>query len=153
MNALVRRGLWFMLAAAGGCSAIGRKAFTAPIVSFRDVQLRSVSLTHGTLVFLLDVYNPNRYELKATKLSYTVVSGPLTVGEGKTDTTVAVPGHATGLVKLPVRVQWAGLGVVGRKVAAGDSVDYRVSGEMTVATPVGDFTRPFTRAGRMATTR
>ena len=43
---------------------------------------------------------------------------------------------------------YAGIGSAGRSLLNTGSVNYRVTGDFTVGTPLGNFTRPYDRTGR-----
>ena len=51
---------------------LGKAAFEQPVVKLKDVRVRGVGLTGGSLDVLLSVYNPNHYRLDATRLTYQV---------------------------------------------------------------------------------
>jgi hypothetical protein len=59
-----------------------------------------------------------------------------------------VPNGDSSTVRLPVRFTYAGLGVAGRSLITAGGINYRVRGDFTVATPLGNFTRPYDRTGR-----
>ena len=59
-----------------------------------------------------------------------------------------MPENDSSLVRLPVRFTYVGLGAAGRSLLMAGTVNYRVRGDFTVATPLGNFTRPYDRTGR-----
>ena len=133
---------------AAGCASIGRSVFETPVVSFRNVEVRGLGLDGGSLDVVLNVYNPNGYKLEATRLSYSLMVDSVPVGSGVIDQRFAVQGGDSTVVRLPITFRYAGLGSAGRQLLTRGAVNYRVLGDVTVATPVGDFTRPFDRAGQ-----
>jgi len=50
-----------------------------------------------------------------------------------------------------VRFTYRGLGEAGRQLMSTGSVNYRVRGDFSVVTPLGNFTRPYDRSGRFNT--
>src|SRR4029078_4889350 len=54
------------------CSTLGRAGFEQPVVHLRDVKVRGLGLTGGSLDVLLSVYNPDHYRLDATRLTHQV---------------------------------------------------------------------------------
>ena len=56
-------------------------------------------------------------------------------------------GDSTTLT-LPLTFTYAGLGAAARQIQNQGSVNYRVKGEIEVATPIGRFTRPYDQSGR-----
>ncbi len=69
-------------------------------------------------------------------------------GEGELADRFVVQEKDSSLVRLPVRFTYAGLGAAGRALITSGTVNYRVRGDFTVATPLGSFTRPYDRTGR-----
>jgi LEA14-like dessication related protein len=137
-----------------GCSALGRAAFENPVVHLRDVRVRGVGLTGGSLDVLLSVYNPNHYRLDATRLTYKVnlAGDSITLASGALDDKFTVNDNDSTIVTVPVSFTYAGIGAAGRSLLNTGAVDYHVLGDVTVGSPVGSFTVPYTATGRFTTT-
>jgi LEA14-like dessication related protein len=137
-----------------GCSALGRAAFENPVVNLRDVKVRGVGLTGGSLDVLLSVYNPNHYRLDATRLTYRVnlAGDSVTVASGALDSRFTVQENDSTTVTIPVSFTYAGIGAAGRSILNTGAVDYHVLGDVTVGSPVGNFTVPYSSTGRFTTT-
>jgi LEA14-like dessication related protein len=147
----------FALAAASavvGCSMLGRSAFEEPVVHLKDVKLRGVGLTGGNLDVILSVYNPNHFRLDATRLTYTVsmAGDSVKVADGALDSRFTVQDRDSTTVTIPVSFTYAGLGAAGRSLMNTGAVNYKVSGDVTVGTPIGNFTRGYSSTGRFTTT-
>lgn len=140
--------------ALAGCATLARQAFQNPIVNLRDVNVRGIGLSGGSLDVILSVYNPNNYRLDATRLTYRVFVGDsvsLANGDVQTQTTVQA-GDST-LVTVPVSFTYSGLGAAARQIFSTGSVNYRVAGDVTVGSAVGNFTVPYSTTGRFDTLR
>lgn len=133
------------------CASLGRAAFQQPIVNFRDLQVQGVGLTGSTLDVVLSIYNPNGYRLDATRLTYRLMVDSTALGDGVYDNHFAVQSGDSTIVKLPVTLSYAGLGAAGRQLLGKGAVDYRVMGDVTVSTPIGNFTQPYSQTGRFTT--
>ncbi len=142
------------LIAGAGCSALGRAAFENPVVNLRDVKVRGVGLTGGSLDVVLSVYNPNHYRLDATRLTYRVAlaGDSITVANGALDSRFTVQDRDSTTVTIPVSFTYAGIGAAGRSILNTGAVDYHVMGDVTVGTPAGNFTVPYSSTGRFTTT-
>ncbi len=55
------------------------------------------------------------------------------------------------IVTLPLSFTYAGVGAAGRQLMNTGAVNYRVMGDVTVGTPLGNFTRPYDQTGRFST--
>ncbi len=146
----LRRAAPAALAAAlvAGCATIGRQVFEQPVVTFKDVRVSGLGLQGGSLDVLLNVYNPNRFALDATRLTYRLMVDSTQLGTGALDQRFVVQRGDSAVVRLPVQFSFAGLGAAGRQLLRSGAVNYRVLGDVTVSTPIGNFTRPFDRTGQ-----
>ena len=134
------------------CAALGRQAFQNPVVNLRDVRLLGLGTTGGNLEVHLSVYNPNNYRLDATRLTYRVFVGDtVNVAGGALDTRSTVEAGDTTIVKIPVSFSYAGVGAAGMQLLRTGSVVYRVAGDVTVGSIVGNFTVPYSATGQFNT--
>jgi len=140
--------------ASAGCSTLGKAAFKEPVVTLKQVQVRGLGLTGGSLDVTLAVQNPNHYRLDATRLTYKVAMAgdSITVASGAMDKLFTVQDGATSDVTIPVDFTYAGLGAAGRSLLNTGAVAYHVLGDVTVGSPVGNFTVPYSTTGRFTTT-
>jgi LEA14-like dessication related protein len=138
--------------AIAGCASLGLGGgFQQPIVNFKDLKVRGLGLSGGSLDAYLNVYNPNGYRLDATRLSYKVALGDNTeVGTGVLDSRFNVQSKDSTIVRIPIDFTYAGIGAAGRQMMNSGSVPYTVTGDVTVATPVGNFTVPYSSTGRFS---
>lgn len=143
-----------LVGAAIGCSALGHAAFENPVVHLRDVRVRGIGLNGGSLDVLLSVYNPNGYRLDATRLTYKVAlaGDSVTLATGALDSRFTVQEKDSTTVTIPVTFTYAGVNAAGRSILNTGAVDYHVLGDVTVGSPVGSFTVPYSSTGRFTTT-
>ena len=137
-----------VLAGTTGCKTVGRQMLKEPVVSLRDVKLVGIGATGGTLDILLNVYNPNDFRLDGTRITYRVFADSVAVGGGSIDQRFTVQNADSTELRLPLTFTYAGLGAASRQLQNQGSVNYRVTGEIEVATPIGNFTRPYDQSGR-----
>ncbi|HEY7897710.1 MAG TPA: LEA type 2 family protein [Gemmatimonadaceae bacterium] len=139
------------VAALGGCASLGVGGFKEPIVNFNDLQVEGIGTKGGTVDVVLSVYNPNGYRLDATQLTYRLLVDTTAVGDGVYNTHFAVQSGDSAIVRLPVNLSYSGLAAAAKQLKEKGSVNYRVIGDVTVGTPVGNFTKPYDRTGRFST--
>jgi len=144
-------GATVVILGVAGCSALGRQAFANPTVTLKDVKIVSVGLTGGSLDVVLNVYNPNGYRLDATRLSYRLQVDSTPLANGVMDSRFTVLEKDSSRVSIPVTFSWSGLGAGVRQIVNTGAVNYRVIGDVTIRSPVGNFTIPFTQTGRYRT--
>lgn len=141
----------FAVIALAGCASLGVGGFKQPIVNFNDLQVEGVGTKGGTVDVVLSVYNPNGYRLDATQLTYRLLVDTTAVGDGVYNTKFSVQSGDSSIVRLPVSLSYSGLAAAAKQLREKGSVNYRVLGNVTVATPVGNFTQPYDRTGRFST--
>ena len=137
--------------AIAGCASLGMGGFKDPIVTFKDLKVRGLGITGGSLDAYLNVYNPNGFRLDATRLTYRVSLGDNTqLGTGVLDSRFNVQSKDSTTVRIPIDFTYAGIGAAGRQMMQSGSVPYNVTGDVTVATPLGNFTVPYSGSGRFS---
>jgi LEA14-like dessication related protein len=137
------------IAITAACSALGRQAFQQPIVHLQDVRINGVGLTGGNLDVRLSVFNPNGYRLDATRMTYNVLVGDsVRFATGTVDSRFTVNQNDSSTVTIPVSFSYGGIGAAGRQLLNTGGVAYRVNGDVTVGTVIGNFTVPYQSTGR-----
>lgn len=136
--------------ALGGCASLGIGGFKEPLIQFSDVKIRGLGLTGGALDIVLSVYNPNGFNLNATRLTYKLMVEDKDLGTGVLDRAFRVNGKDSSFVTIPMDFTYAGLGAAGRQLLSSGAVNYRVIGDITVDTPLGNFTQPYDQRGRFS---
>jgi LEA14-like dessication related protein len=137
--------------AIAGCASLGLGGgFKEPIVTFKDLRVAGIGLTGGSLDAYVNVYNPNGFKLDATRLTYKVAVGDNQLGTGALDSRFTVQNKDSTTVRIPIEFTYAGIGGAARQMMQSGSVPYTVTGDVTVGTPVGNFTVPYTSTGRFS---
>ena len=137
--------------AIAGCATLGRAGFQQPVVNFKDLRVRGLGLSGGSIDAYLNVYNPNGYRLDATRLTYTVTVGDnAQLGTGALDSRFTVQNNDSTTVRIPIDFTYSGIGAAARQIMQSGSVPYNVKGDITVGTPVGNFTVPYSGTGRFS---
>ena len=137
--------------AIAGCASLGLGGFKQPIVNFKDLKVRGLGLTGGSIDAYLNVYNPNGFNLDATRLTYKVTVGDnAELGTGALDSRFTVQKNDSTTVRIPIDFTYAGIGAAARQMMQSGSVPYNVAGDITVGTPLGNFTVPYSGTGRFS---
>lgn len=134
-----------------GCASLGMLGgFKDPIVNFRNVEIKGLGLTGGSMDIVLSVYNPNSYKLEGTRLTYKLLAGDsVNVGQGALDSRFTMQDKDSTIVRIPMDFTYIGIGAVGRQILNTGTVNYRVLGDVTVSGPGGtNYTIPYDRTGR-----
>jgi len=132
------------------CATLGRAAFKEPVVTLKDVRVNGIGFNGGSVDIMLNVYNPNRFDLDATRLTYKLFVDSIPLGTGATDSNFTVTDGDTTQVSLPLSFTWVGAGQAARSLMNTGTVNYRVVGDITVGSSMGTFTLPYDRTGRFS---
>jgi len=136
---------------ATACATLGYASFKEPVVTYKDAVFTGLGVSGGSLEVVLNVYNPNSFRLDGTALTYRLSLDSVPSGTGAlSDRFVVQEGDSTQ-VKLPLSFTYAGVGQAGRQLIQTGSVNYTISGEITVSTPIGNYTRPYSGKGKLTT--
>lgn len=148
----MRRNIALVVAAVAlaGCASLGMGGFKEPLVHFNDAKIRGLGLSGGSVDVVLSIYNPNGFDLNATRLTYRLLVEDKELGTGALNNAFRVGNGDSTYVTIPVDFTYAGLGAAGRQLLNQGSINYRVIGDFTVATPLGNFTRPYDQRGRFS---
>jgi LEA14-like dessication related protein len=133
-----------------GCKTVGQSMFKEPVVTLKDVKLNGLGLSGGSLDVVLNVYNPNGFNLDATRMTYKLMIDTIPFGTGLVESRFAVAKNDSNTVRIPIDFTYAGIGEAGRQLIQTGTVNYRVTGDVTVGTPLGNYTVPYDRTGRFS---
>jgi LEA14-like dessication related protein len=124
---------------AAGCATLGHALrFEEPAITLKEIQVTGIGLTGGTLNLALDVFNPNDYRLRSTRLELGIDLEQVHFGDALLETPLELPSQQHSLVTVPVRFEWAGLGAGARALLSRQGVRFGLTGVATLGTPLGD---------------
>ena len=147
LSMLFLSGVLVVAVASGGCLST---VFEKPELEFRGLRVGSIGLGGASIDVVVDVYNPNSYRLGLDRFTYDLTIENVRFGVGETQVPLSVEGRSTTTVRLPLDLDWSRLGDVGRRVLDRGTVEYGVSGELTIATGFGRRHVPYAKAGRLS---
>lgn len=141
--------LWAALA---GCAAVGN-VLKDPDVELEQVVVRDVGVRGGRLDLLVGVENPNAFDLRGTEVELGFDVEGSHVGDVRYGSDFSVTSGGRTTLTLPLQFEWAGVGTALRSALSYGEVPYEMKGQLTLQTPWGAQSVPFTRRGRVPLTR
>lgn len=122
-----------------GCATI-RSAlnFQEPQIALQEINITGLGLTGGTLDLVFDVYNPNDYRLRSTRLEVGLDLANTHFGEALIDKPLDLSPVNHSRVIMPVRFTWSGVGAAARSLLEQRSLDYGITGAALLDTPLGE---------------
>src|SRR6266496_5816669 len=122
------------------CATLGRLAFTEPAISLQEIGVTGIGLTGGTFDMVFDVYNPNDYRIRSTRLEVGVDLEGTHFGDALLERPLDLSPTNHSRVVVPVRFEWAGAGAGARAMLTRQALGYGVTGTVFLDTPLGDRT-------------
>jgi LEA14-like dessication related protein len=141
-----------LAAALAACAAVSN-ALQEPDVKLERVVVREVGVRGGELELQLSLDNPNPFDLRGTEIALGFdVEGSHVGNVRYADDFNLVSGGRTGLT-LPLNFEWAGVGSALKAALSTGEIPYDMKGQLTIQTPWGAQSVPFTREGRVPLSR
>jgi LEA14-like dessication related protein len=120
------------------CATLGRLSFAEPDISLQEIAVTGVGLTGGTFDLVFDVYNPNDYRIRSTRLAVGIDLEGTHFGDALLDRPLDLSPTNHSRVVVPVRFEWAGVGAGAKALVTRQSVGYGITGTVLLETPLGD---------------
>ncbi len=135
--------LAFFLAVAG-CQTLSHM-IQKPDVRFNRMEMSSMSLLEGTLLFYFDVQNPNPLGANLDQASYKLTVDRQLMAEGIMDQGVRIGAGATETVKVPVTIHYLDVFKSLSDLAQKQEIPYDISGMFSVL----GFSLPYNVTGQL----
>jgi LEA14-like dessication related protein len=129
-----------LLTVTGSACATLRHALTfeQPQVELQQINVTGLGLSGGTLDLVFDVYNPNDYRLRSTRLEVDLQLAQTDFGEALIDKPLDLSPENHSRVVMPVRFTWSGVGAAARSLLESQELPYGLTGAVLLETPMGD---------------
>jgi LEA14-like dessication related protein len=135
-----------------GCAGMG-DLFREPDFRLNRVVVRDLGLTGGSIDLLIDVNNPNRFDLRGTGLELGFDVSGSHLGDARLTNDFAVMKGELTTLTVPLSFEWAGVGSAVRSALGSGEIPYTMKGQATLQTPFGRYSVPFSQEGRAPLTR
>ena len=112
--------------------------FQEPQIQLQEINVTGMGLTGGTLDLVFDVYNPNDYRLRSTRLEVGLDLEGTHFGDALIDKPLDLSPTNHSRVVMPVRFEWAGVGAAARGLLTRQALSYGITGAVLLDTPLGD---------------
>jgi len=123
-----------------GCAAVQSLRFEQPDFDLTSIRVDGLGLTGGSLTLLIDVDNPNSYDLRTGQSDMVIDFEGTRFGEAFLDGSTRFGSQAVTPIELPLSFGWAGVGAGAgaRALLRRGAIGYTLSTRLTVDTPLGD---------------
>ena len=125
--------------AVSGCATLRNALnFEEPQIELQEIHVTGMGLSGGTLDLVFDVYNPNQYRLRSTRLDVGLELASTDFGEALIDKPLDLSPQNHSRVVMPVRFTWAGVGAAARSLLQSQELPYGITGAVILDTPLGE---------------
>lgn len=122
-----------------GCATLRQAMrFQEPDIQLQEIRVTGLGLKGGTLDLALDVFNPNDYRLRTTRLELGIDLEDVHFGDALIETPLELPSQQHSLVTVPVQFEWAGVGAGARALLSRQAIRFGLTGVASLGTPLGD---------------
>ena len=112
--------------------------FENPQIELQGINVTGMGISGGTLDLVFDVYNPNQYRLRSTRLEVALALASTDFGEALIDKPLDLSPQNHSRVVMPVRFTWAGVGAAARSLLQSQELPYGITGAVILDTPLGE---------------
>ncbi|HEV2669963.1 MAG TPA: LEA type 2 family protein [Gemmatimonadales bacterium] len=112
--------------------------FQQPDVALQEINVTGLGLQGGTMDLVFDVYNPNDYRLRSTRLEVALELAGTDFGDALIDKPLDFSPVNHSRVLMPVRFTWAGVGAAARSLLQSQELPYGITGAVLLDTPLGE---------------
>lgn len=113
-------------------------SFVEPQLVLEEINVTGLGLTGGTLDLVFDVYNPNKYRLRSTRMEVGLDLEGVHFGDALVDKPLDLSPENHSRVVVPVRFEWAGVGAGARGLLSRQAIRYGLTGAVLLDTPLGE---------------
>src|SRR5204863_7324218 len=119
------------------CATLRGLTFQDPQIELREIEVVGVGLTGGTLNLAFDVYNPNDYRIRSTRMEVGIDLEGRHFGDALLERPLDLSPTNHSRVVVPVRFEWAGVGAGAKALVTRQAVGYGLTGRGLVDTTLG----------------
>lgn len=125
-----------LTAIAPNCASLS-SAFAEPTAELGEVQITAIGLQGGTLNLLVDITNPNSFDLRGVGLELAVDLDGTEFGQATYPSSIQLTKNDVTRIELPLDFRWTGVGAGARSLLNSGKVPYTLRGTVNVDTPIG----------------
>lgn len=125
--------------AIGACATLKNAlVFQQPDIQLKQINVTGLGLTGGTLDLVFDVFNPNDYRLRSTRLEVGLDLESVHFGDALLERPLDLSPTNHNEVIVPLRFEWAGVSAGARGLLTRQAVKFGLNGAVIVETPLGE---------------
>jgi LEA14-like dessication related protein len=137
------------MAMATACAAFKQLRFEEPTLELAAIEITGLSLTGVSMNLWLEVFNPNDFEIGATRVEADLQLEETHFGSALLEEDVTIAAASRTRVRIPTTFTWDGVGVGVRALLVRGMVDYQLETKLRVTTSLGTRNMSFKSRGEV----
>ncbi|OQY28416.1 MAG: hypothetical protein B6244_07390 [Candidatus Cloacimonetes bacterium 4572_55] len=118
-----------------------------PNVRLASLKIDEISLLNASLLFDIEVENPNILELDIVNFNHNFSISGNSVAESVPSGPMKIRKKGTSTLSIPIQIDFLKLGTTLRSVLNGGSTDYQLGGNIEIKLPGGNLSMPYDHSG------
>ena len=132
------------------CAVFQQLRFEEPTVELDSVEITGLGFSGVSLTIWLDVFNPNDYQIGATRIEADLQLEDTHFGSALLEEDVEIAPSSHTRVRIPARFTWEGVGTGVRALLVRGVVDYELEAKLRVETSLGARDMSFQSRGEVS---
>lgn len=121
-----------------GCATLNQLRFEQPTIQLEAVEITGLGPQGGSFDLWLDVFNPNGYDLTATRVEAALDLEETHFGSAALEENVVLSSTEHSRVVIPVSFTWEGVGAAARALLERGAVSYDMEASMWLGGSLGN---------------
>ena len=132
-------GILSLVVSFGACATLKNALqFQKPDVELQEINVTGLGLQGGTMDLVFDVYNPNDYRIRSTRIEVALDLENTHFGDAYLERPLDLSPSNHSRVVVPTRFEWSGVGAGARALLSRQAINYALTGRVILDTPLGD---------------
>jgi LEA14-like dessication related protein len=140
---------WFAAVLLAACATLGQLRFEQPTVDLQAIEITGIGVSGGSLVLVLDVFNPNDYDIRTTWVEASLGLEDTHFGTAVLEGDEVLVASSRTLVEIPAEFTWEGVGAGARALLQRGALRYDLETKLRVETSIGGRTLTLRNRGEV----
>ncbi|UCC81921.1 MAG: LEA type 2 family protein [Gemmatimonadota bacterium] len=119
------------------CATLSQLQFDQPTVDLDAIEVTGVGVSGGSLVLVLDVFNPNDYDIRTTWVEASLDLEDTHFGTAVLEGDKTLVANSRTQVEIPAEFTWEGVGAGARALLGRGALRYDLETRLRVETSIG----------------
>ncbi|MGD2218295.1 MAG: LEA type 2 family protein [Gemmatimonadales bacterium] len=119
------------------CATLRQLQFEAPTVDLEAIEITGIGVSGGSLLIVLDVFNPNNYDIRTTWIEASLDLEETHFGTAVLEGDETLVAGSRTQVRIPAEFTWEGVGAGARALLERGALRYALQTRLRVELSIG----------------